>query len=151
MRYLTGLILYCICLSYAYALTPPLDGTPALFSGEWAGNSAQGSYCYINLNEDGSGWVLIDGGAGDWLGARLKWRNLKQTLQVEKITPLISSPQQRISPLDKISIRTEFNQTLSLTWSPKYPDCQLQRIEITAHHLNRARSVIGKLRQDERK
>jgi len=95
--------------------------------------------------------VLIDGGAGDWLGARVQWRKQHQTLQVEKIIPLPVSIQRRIMPLEKFVLRSGFNQSLSLTWSAKSSGCQLQKIETTAHHLNRARDAVEGLLQSEGK
>ncbi|RFC37053.1 MAG: hypothetical protein DID92_2727743361 [Candidatus Nitrotoga sp. SPKER] len=142
MHYSTGLILFVFGLGSASALTPPLDNFPSFFAGEWAGTGEKGSYCYLNLGVDGWGLVLIDGGVGDWLGARMQWRNLHQTLQVEKVVPLAISIQQRIMPLKTFLLRSEFNQSLSLTWNAEASGCQLQKIETTAHQLNRARNTI---------
>ncbi len=151
MRYLIGLLLLFTCLGAANALTPLPDSSPSFYSGEWAGIGEQGSYCYLNLGADGWGWVLINGGAGDWLGARVQWRNRHQTLEIEKAIPLPFSSKQRVMPLETFVLRSEFNQSLSLTWSAKSPGCQLQRIETTAHHLNRARNAIEGLLQSEGK
>jgi hypothetical protein len=149
MRYFIGLVLLFACLGTANALTPLLDSSPSFFSGEWAGTGEQGTYCYLNLSADGWGWVLIDGGAGDWLGARLQWRNLQQALQVEKIIPLPASTERRIIPLAKFVFRSGFNQTLILTWNARSTGCQLQKIETMARHLNRARSIIDGMPQGE--
>jgi hypothetical protein len=151
MRYFIGLVMLFAWLGTANALTPLPDSSPSFFSGEWAGTGEQGTYCYLNLSADGWGWVLIDGGAGDWLGARMQWRNLKQALQVEKIIPLPASTQRRIMPLAKFILRSGFNQSLSLTWNAQASGCQLQKIETMAHHLNRARSIIDGLPQGESK
>jgi len=126
----------------ASALTPPLDNSPGFFSGEWAGAGEQGSYCYVKLNADGSGWVLVDSGAGDWQGARMQWRNRHQTVQIEKIDPLTASAQLRITPLGKFSLGGGFNRSLTLTWSEQSGSCQLQKIEDIARHLGAARASI---------
>jgi hypothetical protein len=142
MRCFTGLVMLFAWLGTANALTPLPDSSPSFFSGEWAGTGEQGTYCYLNLSADGWGWVLIDGGTGDWLGARMQWRNLQQALQVEKIIPLPASTQRRIMPLAKFVLRSGFNQSLSLTWNAQSSGCQLQKIETTERHLIRARSRI---------
>ena len=72
MRYFAGLVMVFTLWGTAHALTPLPDTSPSFFSGEWAGAGEQGTYCYLNLSADGWGWVLIDGGAGDWLGARMQ-------------------------------------------------------------------------------
>jgi len=126
----------------ASALTPLLDSSPGFFAGEWAGHAEQGGYCYLNLNADGTGLTLIDGGTGDWLGARMQWRNQQQSLLVESITSMPVSAQQRIMPLDTFVLRTGFNQSLNLSWSPLTSACQLQKLESTARHLERARSAM---------
>lgn len=147
MRYFIALVLLFACLRSADALTPWPDSSPSFFSGEWAGAGEQGAYCYLNLSADGWGWVLIDGGSGDWLGARMQWRNLKQTLQLERIIPLPTSTQRRIMPLTKFVLRSGFNQSLSLKWNAQSSACQLQKIDTTRSHLNRARSTLNGLLQ----
>jgi hypothetical protein len=142
MRYFIGLILLFAWLATAHALTPLPDNSPSFFSGEWAGTGEHGTYCYLNLSADGRGWVLIDGGAGDWLGARMQWRNRQQALQVEKIIPLPASPQLRVMPLGTFVLSGGFNQSLRLTWNKQSGGCQLQKIETTARHRMRARSAI---------
>lgn len=151
MRHFIGLVMLIACLETANALTPLPDSSPSFFSGEWAGTGEQGTYCYLNLSADGWGWVLIDGGAGDWLGARIQWRNMKQALHVDKIIPLPFSSQRRIMPLDKFVLSSGFNQSLSLTWNAQASGCQLQKIETVAQHLNRAHSIIDGLTQEEGK
>ncbi|WP_041193559.1 hypothetical protein [Candidatus Symbiobacter mobilis] len=150
MRYFIGFIMFFAWLVTADALTPLPDNSPSFFSGEWAGTGEQGTYCYLNLSADGWGWVLIDGGAGDWLGARMQWRNRQQALQVEKIIPLPTSTQLRVMPLGKFVLGSGFNQSLMLTWNEQSGGCQLQKIETTARHLIRARSAIESLLQRER-
>lgn len=129
----------------AGAQSPPPDNSPGFFSGEWTGTGPQGSYCYVNLKADGSGLVLIDGGAGDWSSARIRWQNRQQSLQVDKSVPVRASPQRRLWPLERFELRSDFNESLSLTWIAPTGRCHLQRIESTARRLNRARSAIKDL------
>ena len=65
----------CALSGTAHSQSPPPDNSPGFFSGEWSGTGEHGSYCYLRLNADGSGWVLSDGGSGDWLGAGVRWRD----------------------------------------------------------------------------
>ncbi len=149
MRYCLRLVLVVSCLGTAHALTPLLDSSPGFFAGEWAGTGAQGSYCYLKLTADGWGWVLIDGGSGDWLAARMKWRNRRQALQIEEIIPLPASPRLRVMPLERFVLDSTFNQSLKLTWGTQAGDCQLQKLETTAAHLLRARSAVEGLQSGE--
>jgi hypothetical protein len=142
MRNFIRLVVLLAWLGTANALTPVLDSSLGFFSGEWAGTGEHGTYCYLKLSSDGWGLVLIDGGSGDWLGARMQWRNRHQTLQVENIIPLPASPQLRIIPLGKFTLSSGFNQSLGLNWSEQSGGCHLQQIETTARHLSRARSAI---------
>jgi len=145
MRYFIGLVILFAWFETANALTPLPDSSPSFFSGEWAGTGEHGTYCYLNLSADGWGWVLIDGGSGDWLGARMQWRNRQQALQIEKIIPLQVSIQLRVMPLEKFVLSSGFNQTLRLTWNEKSGCCHLQKIGTTAQHLMRARRTIDGL------
>ncbi len=151
MRYFTGLVLVVVWLGTAHALTPLPDNSPGFFSGEWAGTAPQGAYCYLNLSADGSGWVLIDGGAGDWLGARMQWRNQQQTLQVEQVIPLQASAQLRVMPLEKFVLSSGFNQSLKLTWNESSGGCHLQKIDTAARHLLGARQTLESLLPGARK
>ncbi len=126
----------------ASAQSPPLDNSPSVFSGEWTGTGERGSYCYVKLGVDGTGWVLVDAGAGDWSGAKVEWQNRQQSLRIGKIVPLRASAQRRLMPLERFELRSEFNQSLSLSWTTPGCSCHLQRIETTESRLNRARSAI---------
>jgi hypothetical protein len=129
----------------AKAQSPPPDTSPGFFAGEWAGTGVHGSYCYVKLTADGLGWVLIDGGSGDWSGSSIQWRNRQQSLQIDNAVPLHTSAQRRIMPLEDFVLSSEFNQSLSLTWNTPGGSCHLQRIESTANHLSQARSAIAGL------
>ena len=145
MRYFIGLILVFMGLGTAKALTPLPDTSPGFFSGEWAGTGHHGAYCYMSLSPDGRGWVLIDGGTGDWFGARMQWRNQQQSLQVEQIIPLQASPQRRILPLEKFVLSSGFNQSLQLTWNDPSGGCHLQKTDTAARHLLGARKTLESL------
>jgi hypothetical protein len=95
--------------------------------------------------------VLVDSGAGDWLGARIQWRNRQQGLQVDKVIPAAASPQLRIMPLKTMVLRSGFNQSLSLTWNERLGACQLQRSEVAAGRLDRARRAVDGLQSGEGK
>jgi hypothetical protein len=129
-------------LPIANALTPLPDKSPGFFAGEWAGAAAQGGYCYMTLDVDGSGVVLIDGGSGDWLGARVQWHNEHQALQVDKVIPLAFSAQRRVMPLQALVLHTELNQSLNLGWGASPAGCHLQKVEATARQLQRAREAV---------
>lgn len=129
----------------AQAQSPPPDTSRGFFAGEWTGSGAHGSYCYLKLNADGHGWVLIDGGAGDWMGAAIQWRNRQQSLQVDTVVPMRASPQRRVMPLELFVLRSEFNASLSLTWGGAAGACHLQRLDASARHLDRAQRVIEDL------
>jgi hypothetical protein len=143
MRFLITFMMIFVSVEAANALTPLPDSSYGFFSGEWSGTGAQGAYCYLNLNTDGRGLVLIDSGSGDWLGARIHWRNRQQSVEVEKTIPLPTSSQLRIMPLGQFTLSTGFNQSLKLNWSSRSDGCYLQKIEKTANHLTRARNVMN--------
>jgi len=149
MRYLVLFISVFVYAGAAIALTPPLDNSSKFFSGEWDGAGAHGAYCYLKMNSDGHGLVLIDGGTGDWLGARIHWRNQQQTVEVDKIIPLKSSNQLRIMPLGRFTLNTGFNQSLQLIWSSNSNGCYLRKIETSVNHLTRARNVMNKLQSSK--
>lgn len=129
----------------AEAQSPQPDTSASFFSGEWTGTGDHGSFCYVGLTVEGFGWVLVDAGAGDWSGAGIKWRNRRQSLQIDKLMPFRASPQRRIMPLEGFVLRSEFNQSLSLTWTTPSGSCHLQRIETVASQLGRARRAISDL------
>lgn len=147
MRHFIGLVIAFAWVGGASALTPLPDNSPGFFAGEWAGAGSQGSYCYLNLSTDGSGWVLIDGGSGDWFAARMQWRNQRQSIQVETIMPANASPRLRVMPLEKFGLISGINQSLRLTWNDPAGGCHLQKLEITAQHLQGARKTAESLLQ----
>jgi hypothetical protein len=141
-----GILLFCAVAGIAQASSPPPDSSPGFFAGEWAGTGDQGSYCYLDLSADGWGWVLVDGGGGDWLGARIRWHNRQQSLQIDKIIPLQESTELRVMRLGRFVLGGGFNQSLRLTWKELPGGCELQRVESTATRLSRARTAVKSLR-----
>ena len=141
--------LLLVCVGSAHALTPLPDSSPGFFAGEWSGIGEHGRYCYMTLLADGRGWVLVDAGSGDWLGARMQWRNRRQALEVDKIVPLAASPQRRVMPLQKLELRSGVNQSLALTWGAPAAGCHLQKVDAAARHLERARNAMQSLPADE--
>jgi len=142
MRYFFTLLLFFVAVEMASALTPLPDSSPGFFSGEWSGTGSHGSYCFMNIAPDGQGLLLIDGGAGDWLGAQIRWRNRQQAFEVEKIIPMKASSELRIIPLEHFSLSTEFNQSIKLTWGSSSNVCYLQKSAAAADHLARFRKVM---------
>jgi hypothetical protein len=141
-----GILLGFAWAGIATALSPPLDSSLDFFAGEWAGTGAQGSYCYLDLRADGWGWLLVDGGGGDWLGARIQWHNRQQSLQVDKIAQIQNSIELRVMQLKQFVLVSEFNQSLRLTWKESPAGCELQLVAPTAAHLSRARETVKSLR-----
>ena len=135
----------------SHARSPPPDASPSLFAGEWTGVGERGSYCYVKIEPDGRGLVLVNGGTGDWVGARMQWHNQQQNLQVDKILPLAVSAQRRTMPLEKFVFNAGFNQALSLSWNAQFSPCQLQRIEEAARQLARARATADALPPEQGK
>jgi hypothetical protein len=136
-------------LGAASALTPLPDTSPAAWAGEWAGPGEQGSYCHLTLRADGQGWALVDGGSGDWLAARIRWQARAQGVTVAQVFPAALSAARRTLPLSTLTLASGFNQSLTLRWSERVGVCQLQRVEASARHLERAREALSGLRAAE--
>lgn len=145
LRKFLALIIWFTFIGSSNAQAPPIDTSLNFFSGEWTGTGSGGKYCYVSLNANGWGQVLIDGGTGDWLGARVQWRNVGQSLRVEKIIPLAASSELRLTPFTELVLSGGFNMSLSLTWGEKSNSCQLQKVETTANKLIQARKTIKTL------
>lgn len=134
------------CIGSAGAQAPPPDHSAALFAGEWGGTSEGGAHCYLKLDSNGRGWVLIDAGAGDLLGAQLRWHNQRQRLQIDEITPIAASPRLRTMPLARLNLFSGFNRSLKLE-APSVT-CQMQRTSVSAYQLSHAREIVEKLQSD---
>ena len=148
MRSWTLIAMALACTASAAAQAPPADRSRALFAGEWAGIGEGGSHCYLKLDPNGRGWALIDAGAGNLLGAQLRWRNQNQSLQVDELTPVLSSPSLRTMPLTKLSLVSGFNRSLRLDWHAPSGTCQIQRTDVATHQLSQAREVLEQLQRD---
>ena len=147
MRVFIFAAVYILCLNQTDALaSPPLDSSPAFFTGEWSGTGPRGGYCYVNMNRDGSVVALINGGTGDWLGARFYWHNLQQSIEVKKIIPLPFSSQFRVMPLQQVTLRSGFNLALTLNGGSQAGTCQLQKTETAAHNLSHAHNIFNSLK-----
>ncbi len=117
------------CIGHAGAQAPPPERSAALFAGEWAGVGEGGTHCYLKLDSNGRGWVLIDAGAGDLQGAQLRWHNQQQRLQIDEITPIAASPRLRTMPLAKLNLFSGFNRSLKL--QVPFGTCQMQRTSVS--------------------
>lgn len=146
MGFLRVLAIILACIGNVGAQAPPPDQSADLFAGEWAGIGEGGTHCYLKLDVNGRGWVLIDGGAGDLVGAHLRWHNQRQGLQIDQITPIVASPRLRTMPLTQLNLLSGFNRSLKL----EVPSgtCQLQRTNVSAYQLAHARDVVAKLQSD---
>lgn len=111
----------------AQSLTPPLDSRPAFFAGDWIGTGSRDTLCFLRLQPDGSGTLLVGGASGDWQGARLRWRNQRQTIELLELSPLPADPSRRLMPLAPLTLHSGVNQTIQLMRGERLPLCELQR------------------------
>lgn len=128
-----------VCIHPASAQSPPLSQAPDFFAGEWTGTGPQGSYCYMALRPDGSGHVMVNGGAGDWMGAGIRWQNQRESLRVTQLTPWPVKPRLRTMALASFVLQSGFNQSLRLQWRAPDQACELQRQTQSERQLERAR------------
>jgi hypothetical protein len=127
----------------APAQSPPLDGSPAFFSGDWIGTGTRDDFCFIRLHPDGRGTVLLMGAGGDWLGARIRWRNERQSLVVLAVQPLPNDPHRRLAPLDQLSLGTGFGTTIHLRLDKQgSPVCELQRRTMVQQNVSAAELLL---------
>ena len=115
-----------LCASSSPALTPPFDNRPSFYAGDWIGTGADDQLCFIRLQPDGNGTVLVSNGSGDWLGARIRWRNQRQSMELIEAIPLTAEPHRRLMPLSGLTLRSGINQTLQLKPGERSPVCELQ-------------------------
>lgn len=128
---MTSLRLFFILLaalgaSPSPALTPPSDNRPGFFAGDWIGTSAEDMFCFIRLQPDGNGRVLVSSASGDWLGARIRWHNQRQSMVLIDVSPLPAEPGRRLLPLSELTLRSGINQTLQLKPGKRSAVCELQ-------------------------
>jgi hypothetical protein len=123
-------LLAALGTSSSPALTPPLDNRPGFFAGDWIGTGAEDMFCFIRLQPDGNGTVLVSSASGDWLGAHIRWSNQRQSLVLIEVSPEISplpaEPGRRLMPLSGLTLRSGMNQTLQLKPGERSPVCELQ-------------------------
>lgn len=123
-------LLAALGTSSSPALTPPFDTRPGFFAGDWIGTGADDQLCFIRLQPDGNGTVLVSSASGDWLGARIRWRNQRQSLVLIEVSPEVSlfpaEPARRLMPLSGLTLRSGINQTLQLKPGERSPVCELQ-------------------------
>lgn len=123
-------LLAALAASSSPALTPPLDNRPSFFAGDWIGTGADDQLCFIRLQPDGNGTVLVSNASGDWLGARIRWRNQRQSMELIEVSPEVSpfpaEPHRRLMPLSGLTLRSGINQTLQLKPGERSPVCELQ-------------------------
>ena len=119
-------LLAALAASSSPALTPPLDNRPSFFAGDWIGTGADDQLCFIRLQPDGNGTVLVGNASGDWLGARIRWQNQRQSMVLIEASPLPAEPHRRLMPLSGLTLRSGINQTLQLKPGERSPVCELQ-------------------------
>lgn len=125
LRYL--ITLFCaLGTSSSPALTPLPDTRPGFFAGDWIGTGADDQFCFIRLLPDGNGTVLLGNASGDWQGARIRWRNENQRLQLIESSPLPAEPRRRLQALSRLTVQSGINRTLQLKLADNLPPCELQ-------------------------
>ena len=70
--------------------------------------------------------MLVGSASGDWLGARIRWQNQRQSLVLIEASPLPAEPHRRLMPLSGLTLRSGINQTLQLKPGERSPLCELQ-------------------------
>lgn len=127
----------------APAQSPLPDGSPAFFSGDWIGTGAQDNFCFMRLHPDGMGTVLAMSASGDWLGARIRWRNERQRIVVMAVHPLPGDPHRRLAPLPRLSLSMGFGSTMHLEMDKGSPVCELQRRAAVQRNVNNAEMLLN--------
>ena len=117
--------------SSSQALTPLPESSSAFFAGDWIGTGSRDVFCFMRLQTDGIGTVLINGASGDWLGASIRWRNQRQRIVLIEAHPLLANPHRRLRPLSQLSLSSGINQTIQLKLDGDLPVCELQlRVDV---------------------
>jgi hypothetical protein len=147
-NHMNGFRTVCIILGAlgagsASGLSPPLDSSPAFFSGDWVGMGANDNFCFMRLRPEGLGTVLISGPSGDWVGASIRWHNQRQSIVVSEVKPLPEDPHQRLLPLSKLALRVVFGGTVQLLLNTDTPACELQRRASVQRRMEEAESLLS--------
>lgn len=137
------IILGALGAGSASGLSPPLDSSPAFFSGDWVGMGANDNFCFMRLRPEGLGTVLISGPSGDWVGASIRWHNHRQSIVVSEVKPLPEDPHQRLLPLSKLALRVVFGGTVQLSLNSGIPTCELQRRASVQRRMEEAESLLN--------
>lgn len=144
------LSLLALCVATCAMASPPLDNSPGLWAGEWSGVGPLNAFCMVRLDPDGTGHMMLDGGNGDWRGARIRWVNRLQSVQLLASEPWASRPRQRTGPLADAQLQSGLNLSLALRWGAGGASvCHLQRTEDHARRSGLARSVLSDLNTRE--
>ena len=142
--------LLVLCGATVAAASPPLDNSPGLWAGEWSGAGPLNAFCMVRLDLDGTGHMMLDGGNGDWRGARIRWVSRQQSVHVLASEPWASRPRQRTGPLTDAQLQSGLNLALALRWGAGGASvCHLQRTEDQARRSGLARGVLNDLSKRE--
>jgi hypothetical protein len=126
-----------------FAQSPLPDESPAFFSGDWIGTGAQDAFCFMRLQPDGMGTVLAMSASGDWLGARVRWRNRRQNLEILAVHPLPGDPHRRLAPLSGFSLSLGFGTTIRLRLDAGTAYCEMQRRAAVERNVGNAGMLLG--------
>lgn len=137
------ILLGALSASSAPAFSPPLDTSPAFFSGDWVGMGANDNFCFMRLRPEGLGTVLISGPSGDWVGASIRWHNHRQSIVVSEVKPLPADPHRRLLPLSKLTLSVVFGGTVQLLLNTDTPTCELQRRASVQRRIEEAHSLLN--------
>ncbi len=138
------IILGALGAGSAPALSPPLDSSPAFFSGDWVGMGANDHFCFMRLRPEGIGTVLISGPSGDWVGASIRWQNHRQSIAVSEVKPLPEDPHRRLLPLSQLTLRVAFGGTIHLLMNTDMPTCELQRRASVQRRMEEAELLLNR-------
>lgn len=137
------LSLLVLCGGTGAVASPPLDNSPGPWAGEWSGAGPLNAFCMVKLDPDGTGHMMLNGGHGDWRGARIRWVNRQQSVHVLASEPWASRPRQRTGPLTDAQLQSGLNLALALRWGAGGASvCHLQRTEDQARRSELARGVL---------
>jgi hypothetical protein len=81
--------------------------------------------------------------SGDWLGARIHWRNERQSIVVTAIHPLPDDPHRRLAPMMELSLSTGFGVTMHLKLDKDSPVCELQRRASVQRNVGNAEMLLN--------
>lgn len=87
-------MLGALAISSGQALTPLPVSSPGFLRATGSARAPK-TNSFIHLQTDGVGTVLVRSASGDWLGARIRWRNQRQNVLLIDVSPLPADPQRR--------------------------------------------------------